>query len=379
MSKIHITLVGGQPAPVYNGIKATNPDKVVFVHSIDSLKALNALIKEINVPYESVQLSPTEAVEIQKVVKKLAEQYAKDEVVVNISSGPKSWSHLFGVMFQSKENATIVYMDQNNVLWNYRTMQGLQEFEFDMHTHFRLYGNSIENNYKKFSDYTEADVEAMKKIEEIRNFAVQTFNALLTVLDKQKQHILKNCKYGKFEHISGSYVEWEKTTEQQDGFVRVFLIKKNEKSKEVKLESTNAVDLAFNSGWFEFKVAKYLSTWSRSKEICMNCKFPYKKDVDKNEADIVVNTGSKVLFVECKTQINNITDIDKFRSVIKNYGGMGSKGVFVTDAKMTDIAKAKCEEHGILSFSLQDSHLGLTEEKALQFLLESELFNINTK
>lgn len=111
----------------------------------------------------------------------------------------------------------------------------------------------------------------------------------------------------------------------------------------------------------------------------MNCKFPYKKDVDKNETDIVINTGSKVLFVECKTQINNITDIDKFRSVIKNYGGMGSKGLFVTNAKMTDIAKAKCEEHGILSFSLQDSHLGLTEEKSLQLLLESELFNINTK
>lgn len=379
MSKIHITLVGGQPAPVYNGIKATNPDKVVFVHSTDSLKALNALVKEIDVPYEAVQLSPTEAVEIQRIVEKMAAQYAEDEVTVNISSGPKSWSHLFGSMFQSKENATVVYMDQNNVLWNYRTMQGLQDFEFDMHTHFRLYGNSIENNYKKFSDYTEADVEAMKKIEEIRNFDFQIFNALLTVLDKQNQHTLKNGKYGKFVHGSGSYVEWEKTTEEQDGFVRVFLQKKNGKSKEVKFESPNAVDLAFNSGWFEFKVAKLLSTWSRSKEICMNCKFPYKKDVDKNETDIVINTGSKVLFVECKTQINNITDIDKFRSVIKNYGGMGSKGLFVTNAKMTDIAKAKCEEHGILSFSLQDSHLGLTEEKSLQLLLESELFNINTK
>jgi hypothetical protein len=379
MSKIHITLVGGQPAPVYNGIKAINPDKVVFVHSTDSLKALKALVNEIDVPYEAVQLSPTEAVEIQRIVEKMAAQYAEDEVTVNISSGPKSWSHLFGSMFQSKENATVVYMDQNNVLWNYRTMQGLQDFEFDMHTHFRLYGNSIENNYKKFSDYTEADVEAMKKIEEIRNFDFQIFNALLTVLDKQNQHTLKNGKYGNFVHGSGSYVEWEKTTEEQDGFVRVFLQKKNGKSKEVKFESPNAVDLAFNSGWFEFKVAKLLSMWSRSKEICMNCKFPYKKDVDKNETDIVINTGSKVLFVECKTQINNITDIDKFRSVIKNYGGMGSKGLFVTNAKMTDIAKAKCEEHGILSFSLQDSHLGLTEEKSLQLLLESELFNINTK
>lgn len=379
MSKIHITLVGGQPAPVYNGIKATKPDKVVFVHSTDSLKALNALVKEIDVPYEVVQLSPTEAVEIQHIVEKMAAQYAEDEVTVNISSGPKSWSHLFGSMFQSKENATVIYMDQNNVLWNYRTMQGLQDFEFDMHTHFRLYGNSIENNYKKFSDYTDADVEAMKKIEEIRKFDVQIFNTLLTVLDKQKQHILRNGKDGKFEHGSGSYVEWEKTTEQQVGFVRVFIVKKNGKTKEVKFESPNAVDLAFNSGWFEFKVAKLLSTWNRSMEICMNCKFPYKKDVDKNETDIIINTGSKILFVECKTQINNTTDIDKFRSVIKNYGGMGSKGLFVTDAKMTEVAKAKCEEHGILSFSLQDSHLGLTEEKSLQLLLESELFNINTK
>ena len=31
--KVHITLVGGQPAPVYNGIVATRPDKVVFVYS----------------------------------------------------------------------------------------------------------------------------------------------------------------------------------------------------------------------------------------------------------------------------------------------------------------------------------------------------------
>ncbi|MBO7203044.1 MAG: DUF1887 family protein [Paludibacteraceae bacterium] len=377
--KIHITLVGGQPAPVYNGIKATKPDKVVFVHSTDSLKALNALVKEIDVPYEAIQLSPTEAMEIHKVAEKMVEQYAEDEVTVNISSGPKSWSHLFGSMFQSKENATVVYMDQNNVLWNYRTMQGLQDFEFDMHTHFRLYGNSIENNYKKFSDYTEADVEAMKKIEEIRNFDVQIFNALLSVLDKQKQHTLRNGKYGKFEHDSGSYVEWEKTTEEQYGFVRVFLIKKNGKSKEIKFESSNAVDLVFNSGWFEFKVAKMLSAWEKCKEVCLNCKFPFRENVDKNETDIIVNMGSKILFVECKTQINNTTDIDKFRSVIKNYGGMGSKGLFVTDAKMTEVAKAKCEEHGILSFSLKDEHLGLSDEKALQVLLESELYNLNTK
>lgn len=31
MTKVHITLVGGQPAPVYNGIVAMNSDKVVYI------------------------------------------------------------------------------------------------------------------------------------------------------------------------------------------------------------------------------------------------------------------------------------------------------------------------------------------------------------
>jgi hypothetical protein len=58
---------------------------------------------------------------------------------------------------------------------------------------------------------------------------------------------------------------------------------------------------------------------------------------------------------------------------------MGSKGLFVTDAKMTDIALAKCEEHGILTFSLQDEHLGMPVDKALFMLLESDMESINTK
>ena len=111
----------------------------------------------------------------------------------------------------------------------------------------------------------------------------------------------------------------------------------------------------------------------------MNCHFPYRSNLDKNETDIIVNTGPKILFVECKTQITHNTDIDKFRSVIKGYGGTGSKGLFVTDAKMTDMAKQKCNENGILTFSLQDEHLGMSNEQALILLLESELFNINAK
>lgn len=382
MAKIHITLVGGQPAPVYHGIVATQPDKVVFIYSESSRDVVEKVRSEIHIAEdEQKPLDTTDPHLIMERAKALAEKYKEDEVTLNISSGLKSWSHLFGRVFDSMPNASVVYMDQNNVLWNYRTMEHKSDFEFDMDVLFRLYGNRLEN-YKRLTDYTEEDLKALDKIKNIRLFNIPDFNKLTATLNDKQQNILRNQNSGKFDLMandSQSYVEWEKTTKDSIGFVRIFLAKKNGKSQEVTFESENAVDLAFNSGWFEFEIATLLSKWTKAKSVYLNCHFPFKPKVDKNEVDIIVNTGTKILFVECKTQIIHTTDIDKFRSVVKGYGGTGSKGLFVTDARMSDVARKKCEEHGLLSFSLQDDHLGMSHEKALALLLDSELFNINTK
>lgn len=379
MSRVHITLVGGQPAPVYHGIVATKPDKVVFIYSDESREVVEILKQEIEVQVEELPpLDPTNPVEILRRAEALAKKYKEDEVTVNISSGLKSWSHLFGVTFDKQPNAAIVYMDQNNILWNYRTMQPVDGFEFDMHTLFRLYGNSLETNYKKLSDYTDEDDRAVKRIEEIRRFNVKSFTALVALLDREKENQLKHSPKGRFQlEDDRNYVEWSrKKNDQPNDKVILSLFNGKKGRREWKIVSPNAISLVFNSGWFEYKVAKLLSMWDKAKEICLNCRFPFKPGIDKNETDIIVNTGTKLLFVECKTQIAKPNDIDKFRSVVKTYGGMGSKGLFVTDAKMSDVAEKKCEENGVLSFSFSNS---LSPERDLSFLLDCELSNINTK
>lgn len=381
MPKIHITLVGGQPAPVYHGIVATQPDKVIFIYSEESRDVLTTLRKELNILEDKQEpLDPTDPMKILSRAEYLAEKYKNDEIMVNISSGLKSWSHLFGIVFDKMPNAAIIYMDQNNILWNYRTMQSQSGFNFDMHTLFRLYGNPLKNNYKRFSDYTDSDKKVIQKIENIRRFNYKSFNKLTTVLDNKQKDILRSQKDSCFDLPDSSYIQWvKKESKETNDFVEICLYK-NGNSKLIKLESPNAVSLTFNSGWFEYKIALLLSTWDKAKEICLNCHFPSKQNIDKNETDIIVNTGTKILFVECKTQINRITDIDKFRSVVKGYGGTGSKGLFVTDAKMSDTAIEKCKENDIIHFSLEDGkQWGLSSEKALQLLLDNELLNINTK
>lgn len=375
--KIHIALVGGQPAPVYNGIVATQPDKVVFIYSAESLKVVEAVKKEINVAIdEQNTLDTTNPQKILDRATSLAERYKDDEVTLNISSGLKSWSHLFGRVFDSLPNATVVYMDQNNILWDYRTMKSQSDFVFNMDAQFRLQGNEL-THFTPFADYTDEDKKCFDKVVAARNYNTGKFNKLTTLLSNEWDNMLQNQKHGCFNISSTEYAEWEKPD-----FVRIVLSKKAGVN-EFEITSPHAVSIAFNSGWFEYKVARMLSHWRYAKEIRLNCKFPDKKShsvkFPKNEIDIIVNTGTKLLFVECKTKIKSSIDIDKFRTAVKNYGGLGSKALFVTDIAMDDLQKEKCRESDIIMFSLQDKTFGLNKEQELFKLLESELFNINTK
>lgn len=381
MRKVHITLLGREVAPVYNAIMATSPDYIVYIHSesSDSIKALEALKREITTDSESHLLSPTDPFEIKSKAEFLAQNFKEDDVVVNITSGLKSWAYWFGVLFEKRQNASIVYIDQNNVLWDYGTMTKIENVQFDMRALFRLYGNSIDGNCVSLKSYTKEDENAIKIIEDLRKFNFQEFNSLVTTLPDSNRKTLQNGNNGFFQTIRGSSVKWEKPAQAGDNGKAVVCIKKNNGSSLNKeIISPHIIDLLFNSGWFEYKVARIISKWTKAKEIFLNCHFPFRPGVDKNEVDIIVNTGTKVIFVECKTQIYNTIDIDKFRNVIKTYGGMGSKGLFITDAVMKDNAVQKCEENSILHFSLQQPLL-VPADKALSILLDSELYNINAR
>ena len=381
MRKVHITLIGGQPAPVYNTIAALSPDYIVYIYSDSTRQQLNNIKSIITTGNEELKFDPTDVHRIKAETEQLAQRFSGDEVTVNISGGLKSWAYWFGIIFTGCPNASIVYIDQNNILWNYRTMEGIHIADLDILTLFRLHSNPIENNYTDYKDYTTADNCVLPNIEEIRCFDFQQFNTLTTVLTKENALKVRNDREGYFENPAQpeTFIEWKKGNDEDiNGEVTISIKKKNGKAKRWTLSSPHIIDLIFNAGWFEYKVATMISQWSKAKEIFLNCRFPLRKGVDKNEVDILVNTGTKVLFVECKTQIANTVDVDKFANVIKKYGGSGSKGLFVTDAPMNEVAIKKCEESGILGFSLQGVKL-FSPEKALMMLLDSEIGRINAK
>ena len=310
--------------------------------------------KEISIPIEeSTPLSTTNPIEILERANELADRYAHDIITLNITSGPKSWAYLFGKVFNSIENVHVVYIDQNNVLWDYSDMSQNKDFVFDMRKHFRLYKNPLEK-VTPFTDYTEEDDKVASLIEKLRKKHPNDVWRLFLITNKnEKNDLLK--KVGMRYTANGSFVNWNRTDVKIGGDAILTVKLQSRKYFDEKcLQSPHAFDLAFNAGWFEYKVAKLFSRWDKCKEVLLNCVFPAVNNAPKNEVDVIVNAGTKIIFVECKTKITSVTDIDKFRSVVKNYGGMGSKGIFITELSKPAIAKEKCQQNGIIDVSFAE-------------------------
>ena len=87
-------------------------------------------------------------------------------------------------------------------------------------------------------------------------------------------------------------------------------------------------------------------------------------------------TKDKLIFVECKTNLSKIADIDKFHSVVKNYGGTGSKGLVFTLVPMNDAALEKCKDNDMITFCWAE-HKNVKED--LFKLLDKEIKKINKR
>lgn len=372
--KVHVTLIGRQTAPAYNCIMHFNPDKVFYIYSPETRGELSVLQSLVSIPYEAIEVSASDLSDIRtKAIELSSRLVFEDEVTVNLQGGTKHWSLIFYSAFSQMTNCSMYLIDQNNIMSNLNNLEN-HVIDSDVFSYFYLTGNPPQG-YTDFAEYDEEDLKSMKIISNARRHDIQKFNTLAALLKDEWAEKLRTSKHGIFKADDYSYIKWDKSDTVQK--VEIVL-----DGKKFYLSSPHAVSLTFNSGWFEYKVARMLSHWCHAEKILLNCVFPPKtnpSEIDlrypKNEVDIIVFTKKKALFVECKTKLHNSTDIDKFRTVVRNYGGQSSKALFITDRPMLPLQKEKCSESAIITFSIADS--GPNKEQELFRILNAELSVIN--
>lgn len=360
---IQIALVGAQPTPVYQGIVHMQPDQVILICSKETEK----VAKDIRVQLPSYEnkdviiykVSDTDLGQMYSMIEEIESVLPKGITIsLNISGGMKLWSVIFNTVFRRKRRSChTFFIGQDGTFFDLKEKVTKGKVAFDMDAQFKILGHQLDE-YTLYSDYTPADFDVMDRVSAL-GFSGQKHYYLFKITELFLEEY--KTAYGNtlLEHdfevtYTQNKLTWyaeEKRFDCQLG------------TNSYTFTSEHVKHIVLNTGWFELYVAQFIAQIYDAKDIWMNCVFKNVKNLPKNEIDIIVNTGSKLIFVECKTQIYNTTDVDKFRSAVRNYGGLGSKPLFVTNSLMKPEGLEKCNDHRITTFYLNNPAYASTEDK----------------
>lgn len=352
MAKVHITLLGGQTIPVTKCILDDKPEMVIMICS-QQTKASAEIIKKIvleeleNVIFESPVFDPSDPKKINPQIIEIAKKINNDsDITINLTGGTKHWSLLFYKYFLNYPNVKFILLDQNDNIYdiNNDKHENIKR-RFNIEQTMQLNGIHVEQG-QDITSYDKEDQNVLKLIKEMRKFSPAQFNTLVMYMCKHTNETI-------FKANDGNYLEWDTKTKT----FTCKMTKKFGKRKTWTLKSPKVRTLLLNTGWFEYEVATLLKRWQPQSQIILNCKLKRKANMTGNilnEIDIIVQTDTKLLFVECKTQVSEATDVDKFNNAVRNYGGLGAKRVFFTLAKMQGMAKEKCEQAKIPFFCVEE-------------------------
>ncbi len=350
--KINISLVGGQPLPVYIPIINEKPDVVYLLHSGQTLRQATNIKRLLaaKLPKMAVVLQQldTNLDNAARQLRAFANVWCQGDctATVNVAGGTKGWSIICSNVFGSVGNATVVYIDQNNVVWDIKssTHSTADASMLSLDDYASLFG--LECKKTDFAEYTDDDRQAALQLNKLHS---KNAKALGTMAGYLAEHTNETCiSYG------NSTLAWDKESRSFTGVIDRY----GRNAQEFTISSPHCRHLTLNTGWFEFLVADLLSRWTLARKVWTNVHFsnPHGSNQnDINEVDVIVETRSgKLLYVECKTQVSKPTDIDKFNTVVKKTGGVGSKMIFVTKEPMKGDALNNIESVGIRRYVYRD-------------------------
>ena len=109
-----------------------------------------------------------------------------------------------------------------------------------------------------------------------------------------------------------------------------------------------------------------------------NCVLPFKTDKlsRKNEIDILISTGKRLIFVECKSGNVRQEDINKMKVIKQTYGGVISKSILVSRFLPSATILEKCKE---LDIDVFYTHAFLNKQTNPLSKLISKLNDLNKR
>lgn len=324
--KILISLIGGQPAPVYIGCLNSNPDLNIFITSKDTLKQANRLRKALS-HYDTkiVESEPFNFEQLSQLISDILQEFHGNDLILNLTSGTKIMSLAAFTVFREK-NLEMIYVDsQNGNILHFDSFGNVSvskdNVRISISNYFSLYGHDLQSVAVDNSRLVEEKKIALEFMSKYYVHVKMIIPELNKQLKDKKRTLFEIC-----DDRSGTILRYNKKKSTGK-----FIINLGRSKPELTIGS----DVMFNyvgGGWFEDYVANEIVSSNLFDDIIRNSRLIV--DVDnqreyRNEFDILAMKGQTVFVFECKSGNLDKSMIDKLR-LIRAISGTYSRIYLVT-------------------------------------------------
>jgi|GEM_PF-1568079 len=323
--KILINLIGGQPAPVFIGIRLINPDKIIFFYSKDSKIQVNRIKNTLsNYNYEEIEVPPYDFESCSDELKNVLTRYERDEIILNLTSGTKIMS-LAAYKIFDEEKREIIYIDsQNHVLIKFngdeKSVTSKINLILSIKDYFSIYGYPIKIDQKRF--------ESNDVYENIRDIMSKYYFQIKNIISDVNRQINQKKSLIESTDPSGQcYLRYN--LKKSKGVLHV---SQGRDKYSLEINSQNEFDY-INGYWYEDYIFEKLRSSDLFDDIERNVKIYTLKDnltpQYLNELDVCCIRNQTLYIFECKTGSIDKSIIEKLR-LIKTITGTYSKIYLVT-------------------------------------------------
>jgi hypothetical protein len=358
MSKILINLIGKETIPNYHAYKEIKPDILIQVYSDFSKKAsniLSSMVKPNITELVAIECDGWNFLDLLEKLRINIKLLPNDQLFVNVTGGTKLMAlpvyefakeqlpEVEVKLFYTTTNSEIVWFLEKNHVERLQTKLSIQEL-ISLQNQKINQSYSFNETYKKFKDHLLVIEEQLSKNSSPWNKFLKYVNQHIRIDEENKnQSLLKvsetlNSKQELF------YFKIEKT--------EVEILYQGESWLKFNLPETEVLWFLINAGWFELMVANKLVETYPDHEILLNVVFNFRSNqkLVRNEVDVLMCDGNKLIFVECKSGNIRSKDIDAIKIRKEVYGGLIGDSILVGRYPLNSTSKhlkEKIKEYGI--------------------------------
>ena len=375
--KIQITNIGGQTLPVIQGILEFPSSLNILLHSSESAQTAQKIADLMG---DTCQLhlinDANDFGGIVSFIDQIVSEYQQSVFFVNVAGGTKIMTlALYTFFINSNLNSIIFHVDQNGMIHYLREMKtDPLKATLPIEKFIEFSGQKIKS-LTRVTDIQEDFFETAKQIRELHDTNNFDFTYLL---NRYRELRRKDGNFEDFELINQKNYSCLRWSGEENELTLSLAKKYSNGYDEYTFTGKKNIGIVLETKWFELELVDIFHHWDKTRDLAWSVVVPYIEGSDKNEIDIIVNLGNKLLFVECKTQVHDIKDIDKLRNSAKTYGGLGSKALLITYYSPNKRTIEKCNDNNIILFSFTNPDKSRNNSDGLYRLLNKEISKSNT-